>query len=348
VTLHLDRVIALRGRRSVGRTSALARAVLAMLVAAGCGSPAAVIRLEVVYEEGWALDALEVSSGPTLSERSEAVHELVIRAPPRWVDEPVALLVWGLRGGARYAAGRVQVTAHADREERATVRLTLLPCGDWCTPSARQCGAGSVVRCEQRDEDVCLEWGSPEACPTDAPECSLGECRRNCFDECAPGDRECAGPRTFRICAQVDADPCFDWQPTIECGVGETCSAGTCREGCEGECTAGELDCRAGGVVECGDLDFDGCPEWGPVEPCPSGESCEGGSCVANELCAPECSASECDEETFRSCGDYDFDLCLELSAGVSCVPTNPCREGRCTDAGCESATSVCMDAPAS
>ena len=70
-------------------------------------------------------------------------------------------------------------------EVAATLVLSRLPCGAWCTAGARMCVGDGVAVCEQRDSDECLEWSDPVECSDDAPYCSLGVCADECIDECA-------------------------------------------------------------------------------------------------------------------------------------------------------------------
>jgi alpha-tubulin suppressor-like RCC1 family protein len=321
---------------------------------AGCAPlPAPLIRLQLRYDESWGLTALEVHARGEM-ERIDPVHEIVMLPPPAWALEPLEIRVVGYRGDAPHAAARAVVIPRPDGEVSETLVLTRLPCGAWCTEGATQCEGDAIVLCVQRDGNGCFEWSEPivDVC-ADSAACVLGQCRTPCFDECAAGDRECVGPREVRTCGNADSDPCHDWEPAERCADGETCSSGACRPTCLDECTEGEISCRDAGVVRCGDRDVDGCFEWGPIEPCndPGAtelRTCEDGACVPIFPCEDRCTASVCAEETFRTCGNYDFDACAELSVGLTCVPSDPCREGRCSpETGCSSTPAVCLDPPA-
>ncbi len=89
--------------------------------------------------------------------------------------------------------------------------LARLPCGAWCSEGETRCAGTGVAVCEQRDEDDCLEWSEPVSCPVEAPECALGTCMAECFDECAAGETRCAGPGAVEMCGDADADDCLEW-----------------------------------------------------------------------------------------------------------------------------------------
>ncbi len=323
-----------------------ALAALWMTLVASCSGGETAVRLTVLYEEAWTLDDLDVAAGER-STRLSAAHEIVVLLSDDVAGEDLTIEVSGLRDGTRVAFGRVVVRPILGTEVRATVALSRLACGAWCTDGASACEGDAFVSC-QRDEDGCMRWGAALACPSTAPFCSLGACNTACVDECADGERRCAGPEGVQQCGQADSDPCRDWLTVTACAQGEQCENGRCASACVGECQEGAVQCRDGGLSRCADRDFNGCNEWGPSEPCPSGESCEGGACLPIDACTDACSASTCNGPTLTQCGNYDLDPCLEPSPGTSCVPADLCLEGSCTPSGCESTARVCAAPPAS
>ena len=229
-------------------------------------------------------------------------------------------------------------------EVSVTVTLTRLPCGAWCQPGKKECRADGIVVCEQRDDDHCFEWSEQVPCPDDSPYCSLGQCSAECIDECAEGEQRCAGPSALQRCGQGDSDPCLEWLEEVHCAQEEKCSAGTCRSQCVDECTNGSVQCSGTGIRNCGDLNLDGCLEWGPPRACPEGESCDDGSCIPSDECTDECTANECTGSAYHECGQYDLDPCQDRSPGTSCVPSNLCLEGSCTLEGCIQTSKVCNE----
>jgi hypothetical protein len=171
-------------------------------------------------------------------------------------------------------------------------------------------------------------------------------CGKSCVDECAAGERSCAGPGGVMVCSRENG--CGAWSPPVACAAGEVCSQGTCSTKCQDECTDGEVRCMGPGTETCGDLDGDGCREWGPMVPCAAGQSCSQGACVTG--CSDECSAGQmsCEGLSLRTCGHYALDSCLHWSAGVSCASGDPCVASMCTPTGCQTAPKVCQQPPPS
>jgi MYXO-CTERM domain-containing protein len=89
------------------------------------------------------------------------------------------------------------------------------------------------------DEDGCLVWEEPVACPLGAS-CSAGVCRDDCEDDCQPaGQIECADEIAYAICGNVDADDCLEWSSEVDCIEGEVCLP---EVGCAGSCPADLLE----------------------------------------------------------------------------------------------------------
>ncbi len=303
------------------------------------------MRVAVVYEDAWSLSELEVSANGRTT-RVTAAHEVLVWVNDSWAEQSITIEVAGVRDGERYAFGRTDMTPLLGVEVRATISLSRLPCGDWCTAGSIACDGDGVTVCEE--VDGCMRWHTPLACPSAAPFCSLGVCDTSCVDECAAGERRCAGPGGTEECGQADSDTCLEWLSVVACAEGESCSFGSCTSVCRNECEADEIRCQNGGTARCADRDFDGCTEWGPSEACASGESCQSGACRPIGECTDECTANECSGTTLTQCGNYDLDPCLEASPGSSCMPADPCMEGRCTIDGCETIARVCDAPPAS
>lgn len=152
-------------------------------------------------------------------------------------------------------------------------------CADTCVQGERRCVGGGVASCANHDADVCLEFGTPSACPG-GQVCSDGQCRIDCVDECDLGNTIC-GPDGERRCGDFDADDCLDWSSPVPCGPGEGCVNAICAPVCQDACNPGARRCEGGRVASCVDGDGDGCVEWGPATPCPAGQLCFEDACVA-------------------------------------------------------------------
>jgi hypothetical protein len=122
---------------------------------------------------------------------------------------------------------------------------------------------------------------------------------------------------------------------SFRCPSGYTCSNGACiaSVSCTNECdSSGLRQCYDNtSYIACGNYDSDVCLEWSSSLSCPSGYTCSGGACIAS--CTNECSPSgysHCTSDlTYRMCGDYDSDVCLEWSS-LTCPTSSSCLNGNC------------------
>ena len=201
-------------------------------------------------------------------------------------------------------------------------------CADECVQGLSRCAEGGVQICGAHDADACADWGSTTPC---APghSCSNGACSAECTDECARGAARCSH-NGVQTCGDYDLDPCADWSTPTPCADGAVCSNGACAAECVDECVVGASHCAGNGLQRCGELDDDGCLEWGAVTPCPVDETCSDGQCAA--VCVDECDQGEtrCGGSGLERCGDFDADVCFEWSAGVPCADDEVCSDGAC------------------
>jgi N-acetylneuraminic acid mutarotase len=317
---------------------------LLALWAAGCSAgDTTSVRLAVRYDAAWGLDGLRVAALTKAADAALA-HEVRLLVPDAW-SSAITVEVWGHKAHQRFAYGSATVTLVRGGEARGEVVLARLPCGAWCTPGTTSCLGENQLTCT-KDELGCTAWSNPAPCTGATPYCSFGVCLAACVDECAAGEKRCEGPGALRLCGQQAGDSCLHWLAPLSCADGQTCSNGACRATCQDECKAGEVRCLGAGTITCGDIDHDGCLEWGPVVACASGTTCSGGRCSAS--CQDECSANACSGFNFAQCGRYGLDACKHLSFGVSCVAEDSCLVGRCAATGCESTPTICQTAPAS
>ena len=206
-------------------------------------------------------------------------------------------------------------------------------CTSACTTiGARKCDLNTVVVCGDYNTDGCLEWGDPEDCGTLV--CASGYCKSECVNECTqPDARKCDG-NGYKVCGNIDADPCLEYGTVINCSETQTCSNGWCNDTCQSECTAKNArKCdESGAVVVCDDWDDDPCLEWGSPKPCDQGLVCAGGFCESQ--CQDECTvklARKCDEAgNVVLCDEHDGDGCLEWGSGTPCASPLVCDQGNC------------------
>lgn len=310
------------------------------------------VRLRLSYEESWPLAAFVVAARDK-SVRLNATtpdgartEALVVNLADDWAGDEIVYTVRAYVGvpGVNeelYASGHVAMTAVAGDTVDGVVVLARTACAVWCAPGSTFCRNGGVMVCEAGDVygTGCPHWGAPSLCGN-GQSCSIGECSPTCVDECAEGETRCSGPLGVEVCGQSDDDACRDWQQPILCEGAQVCSNGRCADTCTNECEAGSVRCRDAGVASCGDLNGDGCLEWGPSASCAASESCQGlegmrgelgvAHCQARSSCTDLCTANSCANNTFTSCGNFNLDSCREPSEGAPCATANPCEEGTC------------------
>jgi hypothetical protein len=190
--------------------------------------------------------------------------------------------------------------------------------------------------------------GSPDAPASEAGGCSQGSCPTGCCDEngvcqhgslstlCGEEGHACADcTSTGQVCALNDAGPGHACAP-----VPVTCTPQSCTGCCEGN------NCRSG-------TDLAACGGGGrSCAPCPLGDACQNGACVASGTCGSSSCAGCCDAAICRSgtdpgaCGAQG-QSCASCGTGLGCYPTGSYGGGVCADSvGCgpENCPSGCCD----
>jgi len=215
-------------------------------------------------------------------------------------------------------------------------------CTSTCFPEgAAICTPRGLQVCLPLQSGPCLVWTAPQPCPVGTT-CSAGRCRAACVSECGPtGSTRCRGDAVV-TCADRDHDGCLEWGDPKPCGRGNLgrhslgggdCVLGGCESMCRSECTSPDATaCDGDTLLACADVDGDGCLEWSDPVPCPEGQTCANGRCVA--ACVAECSAEgalSCDGPfAWRRCGSYDPDRCLDWGPPQACEPGTTCAAGTC------------------
>lgn len=330
----------------------------------GCGSSQeptspTMIVLSPTFDDTWGLTQVELFSGPHQAlwpdparpiRSGENVRIVLTDPPEAGTSMPIA--VWGLRGKDRVAHGQVDVVPRTGTTVHENVPLALLPCGDWCTPGARECVGEAVRECYRVQSNGCTAWGPLGACPAEAPYCSLGHCSADCVDECQEGASKCLGSGAVQRCGQSDKDTCLDWLAAEPCEDNTTCDAGVCSNGteCHDDCALDERRCDGNAVTACGQHDIDDCLDWGPPLACPDGQSCNEGLCSPFDQCHDECDeGGVCSGDYHRPCGQFDLDACRDWGTATSCIAQDSCMLGTCdTLLGCSAVPLVCSSPPAS
>jgi len=138
-----------------------------------------------------------------------------------------------------------------------------------------------------------------------------------CYDECSYYGQPCPNGGT---CGNYDSDSCLEC-PNISC---------------TNECSyIGQRTCYGSNYyLVCGNYDSDSCLEWSSPQYCGSGYICQNGSCISSITCSDECSyygQKTCaGTNSYKICGNYDSDPCLEWSSSHSCPSGYICQNGEC------------------
>jgi hypothetical protein len=167
-------------------------------------------------------------------------------------------------------------------------------CADECAYIGQTETSGDYYRvCGDYDSDCCYEWSQWYANES------------TCADECAyVGQHECSGT-SGRTCGNYDSDCCYEWSSWQSCdsqcyycgdgtcnsSCGETSSncSSDCGATCADECAyAGQTRCYDSTHTQtCGNYDSDCCLEWSSAQSCGSGQVCQNGTCVTQEVNDP-------------------------------------------------------------
>lgn len=102
-------------------------------------------------------------------------------------------------------------------------------CLDECAANAARCVAQGLQFC-QRAVTGCLDWSTPQACPT-GQTCQTDQCALSCSNECTANATRCS-EQGVQTCA-LAASGCTAWGTMQACNVGMVCVDGACR-GCTG------------------------------------------------------------------------------------------------------------------
>ncbi|MBM4364156.1 MAG: hypothetical protein FJ104_15860, partial [Deltaproteobacteria bacterium] len=146
--------------------------------------------------------------------------------------------------------------------------------------------------------------------------CVGNVCPNNCAGAVkdSTGEFECGPPGTLTATG-LPVPPCV--------------CAGTA--GCHGPCLNRQCDAGSG-CVRAGDFAGD-CRPLADCRffPCPAGQACNAGTCVANPCDTTPCEAGQVCKPT----PTFDGTRCVSTCADVTCPAGQRCTEGSCVDTGC-------------
>jgi hypothetical protein len=147
---------------------------------------------------------------------------------------------------------------------------------------------------------------------------------KKCDDDCVAGAKRCANG-AVETCGNYDSDSCTEWGNAVDCGDDQW----TDNYRCSGDWTQREKIKRGCSYNQCFET-----REWANQTDCDAlNKKCDGGQCVIK--CANECSpvgAKKCTgSDTYRVCGNYDSDDCLEWGNDKNCATGSTCKgDGIC------------------
>jgi hypothetical protein len=147
------------------------------------------------------------------------------------------------------------------------------------------------------------------------------------------------------ICIRCDEDSDCD---DLNAGTTDICvNPGTINSYCNNSisctnlCSLNDRRCDNNGYQVCGNYDSDICYEWSQVTECSIGETCVNGYCIPQTSCEDECDLGEkvcAESSSYKICGNFDSDNCLDWSNAISCPPSQICSDGNCiTEPSCTS-----------
>jgi hypothetical protein len=209
-------------------------------------------------------------------------------------------------------------------------------CENSCTAiGAKKCELNAVVKCDDYNDDGCLEWGTPLQCDKNLV-CNNGVCESQCKSECFTAkSKKCDESGNVVICDDYNNDGCLKCGTPTPCATPYVCKEGYCALECSDECPVKkEQQCVTSSTNKyqiCDEYDSDGCLEWGSPLDCDPGLVCSGKNCAT--ACSNDCqvkNSKKCEMNAVRICGDYNDDGCLEWGDPVYCKNYEQCNLGEC------------------
>ncbi len=158
----------------------------------------------------------------------------------------------------------------------------------------------------------------------------VSSCGGSDEDGCSNGETRCAGYNLIQLC-----NPDGSWGEKILCPGTQTCQDGACVGASSpdgdntSECAPDETECVGEQLRRC---DTDG--NWGELENCPTGTTCNVDQCTSNEepLCQAAVETRCTDDSHMETCDDTG----LSWSDPVACDDGQFCIDGSCQLIDCQ------------
>jgi len=212
----------------------------------------------------------------------------------------------------------------------------------WLCTSAGSCASGELGSCANEDDcetgEICVD-GSCELDDTMFPDTTGSDTEGPPVGDGSSSDSEGNGSGDSGGGGEDDADGGSDdvgpsdCRGDGDCGLGKTCSEGTCVSQCQPECGSGEQCADRGEGFEC----FSTCDEASSTEGCSaSGTRCRDVFPSDENREILICDESQCSSDSDCSIGTCvqfvnDFGQCVQNgteSAGQPCNGVGECEEG--------------------
>ena len=203
--------------------------------------------------------------------------------------------------------------------------------GKCITPGTDMIYCGASGDCSGQNKGTTCQSGTS---------CQGGTCETGCIDGQLLCDGKCITPGTDMIYCGASGD-CSGKNKGTTCQSGTSCQGGTCETGC----ISGQVLCDGKCITPGTDMIYCGasgdCTGDNKGKTCPSGTSCQGGTCEAGcvsgqVLCDGKCITPGTDMNFCGASGD-----CTGQNKGKTCPSGTSCQGGTC-EAGCVSGQVLC------
>ena len=171
------------------------------------------------------------------------------------------------------ASGKPVTTSLGPPKKRVPTDVTMETASANATPATTGVMPGAGLR----GRETCANNFWQNANCGSGQYCQNGNCQ-SCGNQCTLGDEYCSGGRRYR-CETNSTTGCREYRDQASCN-----------------CTSpNTTQCGGGGVQTCG-ADF----RW-DTAPCPTGQECQGGTCVCDHEC--NVGGSRCQNGRYETCG---------------------------------------------
>lgn len=178
------------------------------------------------------------------------------------------------------------------------------------------------------------------------------QCLPKCSSPCSIGDAKCQN-NALLTCQTNPRTGCLDWMVKVVCSDAAPCNQE--KRACfQKGTTCSTPDCPSEGATQCTTGGFQTCTKqgeclaWGPVQACPTGETCDATQSKCTKEPVPCASVvNPCTQQDGKRCAggkivetcgpDATNPNCLSWGNPVSCNDGETCSNGKCEGPSCTS-----------